>query len=306
MDLRHLRYVVAIAEERHFTRAAERLGIGQPPLSQQIKALEGELGVRLFHRLPRGVELTAAGEAFVPIARSALALAAKAVEAARRAASGEIGSLTIGFTGSASFNPLVPRAISRFRNAYPELSITLVEATTSKLLTALADGRIDVAFLRPAAGEVTGLAVRPLPNEPLCIAMPSQHRLASCAEIELGQLAAEPFILYPRENGRSLYDSIIVACQNAGFSPDVVQEAPQLASTINLVAAGVGVAMVPTSMQQILAPGVRYLRITGRSPSAHLAVAHCRNPKSPAVANFMRNISASIAKASVMDDDLKR
>jgi len=293
MELRHLRYALAIAEERHFTRAAQRLGIGQPPLSQQIKLLEQELGVQLFHRLTRGVELTEAGEAFMPHAQGAIAAAEQAATAAKRAARGEIGGLSIGFTSSASFNPMVPRIIGRFRERHPDLSIKLVEQTTSRLLEALTDNSVDIAFLRPALGDTDGLVTRRLPDEKLWIALPARHRLAGRSQIDLVDLAGDPFILYPRSNGRLLYDSIIAACRNAGFSPRIAQEAPQMASTVNLVAAGVGVALVPESMRQLHAEGVLYARINGDGPKAQLVVAHRRDgPLSPAVRNFMSCVTA--------------
>lgn len=288
MELRHLRYALAIAEERHFTRAAAKLGIAQPPLSQQIKVLEDELGVRLFHRLTRGVELTEAGVAFMPLAQAALQAADQAGEAARRAAKGEIGGISIGFTSSASFNPRVPHIIGRFRESYPGLKITLEEKTTAKLLESLQSATLDVAFLRPTLGETDGLVSRRLPDEDLWIALPARHRLAGVDTLALVELAGDPFILYPRANGRLLYDSIIAACRNAGFSPRIAQEAPQMASTVNLVAAGVGVALVPESLCRLHAQGVTYARIAGDGPKAQLVVSHLRSATvPPAVRNFM-------------------
>ncbi len=294
MELRHLRYALAIAEELHFTRAAAKLGIGQPPLSQQIKALEKELGVQLFHRMTRGVELTEAGEAFMPLAQASVAAAEQAAAAAQRAAKGEIGEFAIGFTSSASYNPIVPRIIGRFRELYPELSIRLIEQDTTRLLRAMADGALDIAFLRPALGETDGLVVKRLPDEELLVALPPKHRLAGpeTKRVNLVDLAGDPFILYPRSNGRLLYDSMIAACRNAGFSPRISQEAPQMASTVNLVAAGVGVALVPASMNQLHAHGVVYKRIKGDGPKAQLVVAHRRaGPLSPTVRNFMGCVS---------------
>jgi len=288
MELRHLRYALAIAEERHFTRAAAKLGIAQPPLSQQIKVLEDELGVRLFHRLTRSVELTEAGVAFMPLAQAALQAADQAGEAARRAAKGEIGGISIGFTSSASFNPRVPHIIGRFRESYPGLKITLEEKTTAKLLESLQSATLDVAFLRPTLGETDGLVSRRLPDEDLWIALPARHRLAGVDTLALVELAGDPFILYPRANGRLLYDSIIAACRNAGFSPRIAQEAPQMASTVNLVAAGVGVALVPESLCRLHAQGVTYARIAGDGPKAQLVVSHLRSATvPPAVRNFM-------------------
>jgi DNA-binding transcriptional LysR family regulator len=293
MELRHLRYALAIADHLHFTKAAKALGIGQPPLSQQIKALEDELGVRLFHRLTRGVELTEAGRAFMPLAQSAVQAAEQAKAAAQRAARGEIGGLSIGFTSSASFNPIVPGIIGRFREGFPSLAISLVEQTTTRLLESLADGTLDIAFLRPVLGETDGLATRRLPDEDLWVALPARHRLAGSGPLDLLDLAGEPFILYPRANGRLLYDTIIAACRNAGFSPRIAQEAPQMASTVNLVAAGVGVALVPESMCQLHAQGVEYARIAGNGPKAQLVLAHKRDgPMPPAVRNFMSVVAA--------------
>jgi DNA-binding transcriptional LysR family regulator len=274
MDLRHLRYAVAIAEELHFTRAAERLGIGQPPLSQQIKLLEQELGVLLFHRLTRGVELTEAGRAFLPFARQALAAAEQAAAAAKQAARGEVGALSLGFTSSASFSPLVMGLISRFRTAYPHVELSLNEQTTSRLLEALRSGALDLAFLRPGLNETEGLNLRRMPDEEFWAALPAGHRLSGESRIDLVELAGDPFILYPRANGQLLYDSIIAACRNAGFSPRLAQEAPQMASSVSLVAAGVGVALVPESMRQLQAPGVTFARLQGDAPKAQLFLAH--------------------------------
>lgn len=274
MELRHLRYMIAIAEELHFTRAAERLGIGQPPLSQQIKQLEEEVGTALFTRHARAVALTEAGRAFLPHARDAVDEAERAIAAARRAARGDLGHLRVGFTSSASFNPLVPGIIRRYGELYPDVSVDLAEQATSQLLTALHEERVDVAFLRAAYSEREGLQTVELPSEELWVALPSKHPLASQKRVDLIQLAGEAFVLYPRANGRLLYDTMITACRNAGFSPRIAQEAPQMASTVNLVAAGVGVALVPASMCQLHASGVTYVRLSGEVPRAQLWLAY--------------------------------
>lgn len=299
MDLRHFRYAVALAEELHFTRAAARLGIAQPPLSQRIKELELELGVQLFHRLTRGVEITKAGEAFLPFARNALQAAVNAREAAQRAARGELGAISIGFTGSSAFNPLVPRIISAFREAYPDVRISLVERTTAAMVAGMEAGTIDVAFLRPALGETDGLSVQRLPDEDLWIALPPWHKLAQAKRLRLADLAGDPFVLHPRSNGRQLYDSIITACRDAGFSPHIVQEAPQMTSTVSLVAAGVGVALVTASMRQLHAEGVAYAQIVGKCPKAMLMVAHRREGLiAPAIRNFMHLATKECATPS--------
>ncbi|MBY0296780.1 MAG: LysR family transcriptional regulator [Methylobacterium sp.] len=289
MEFRHFRYVLAAAEELHFTRAAQRLGVAQPALSQQIRQIEDELGTQLFHRLTRGVELTEAGRAFLPYARAALVASEEGAAAAIRAAKGELGQLRIGFTSSASFNPIVTGTIGRFRDAYPGLDLALQEQVTSVLLRFLREGRIQLAFLRAAGDETEGLRSTALPDEPLWAALPVKHRLAGEGRIDLSDLAADRFIVYPRANGRLLYDAIVAACGRAGFSPRIVQEAPQMASTVNLVAAGVGVALVPASMRQIRAPGVAYVRLAPPTPVASLALVQGADLlMTAAVRNFIR------------------
>jgi DNA-binding transcriptional LysR family regulator len=301
MELRHLRYFLAVAEELHFTRAAERLGIAQPPLSQQIKLLEEELGVPLFLRTSRDVALTAAGEAFLPHAKAALREAERAALAVRRVACGEQGTIHIGFTSSASFNPLVPAIISRFRDANPDVEINLVEETTSALLTHLANTSLDIAFMRATLIERRTLTTLALPDEPLWIALPARHPLAARTELSLVELANTPFILYPRRNGNLLYDTIISACRSVGFSPNVVQEAPQMTSMVNFVAAGVGVALVPRSMCQLHAEGVSYARISPPSPSAMLWLTHQRTDNLSSVVRAFMHCGESVLQAQAAE-----
>jgi DNA-binding transcriptional LysR family regulator len=289
MELRHLRYFLAIAAERHFTRAARRLGIAQPPLSQQIRQLEEEVGTLLFTRSPRGVALTAAGEAFLPHAEAALREVDRARTAARRVRHGDLGILRVGFTSAASLNPLVSGAISAFRTAYPDVELRLIVQPTTPLLAQLALDQIDVAFVRPTSTERQSLRAIPLPDERLWIALPSGHVLATRKRIRLGELRNEPFVLYPRANGSLLYDSIIAACQNAGFSPRVIQEAPQMASMVSLVAAGVGVTLVPESVCQLRPAGVRYVCISGQAPVAMLWLVAPRGAAAPGLEHFLRH-----------------
>lgn len=293
MELRHLRYFLAIAEELHFTRAADRLGIGQPPLSQQIKQLEEELGTQLFLRETRSVSLTESGRAFLPHAQASIREAEQAIMAAKRAMRGEQGQIRIGFTSAASFNPNVPAIISSFREAYPDVELHLIEQATDNLLGALHSETIDIAFLRPTRGQREDLLTIPLPDEDLWLALPVRHPLSKRKRIHLIDLAGDSFILYPRINGSLLYDSIIAACRNAGFSPKVVQEAPQMTSTVNLVAAGVGVAIVPESMRQLHPKGVVYIQIADRTPPALLWVGHLDTGNPPIIVeNFMKHAQA--------------
>jgi len=298
MELRHLRYFLAIVAERHFTRAAKKLGIAQPPLSQQIRQLEDEVGTPLFIRTARGVTLTAAGEAFLPHAETALREADRARTAARRVKQGDLGTLRVGFTSAASLNPLVPGVISAFRATYPDVELRLIVQPTAPLLAQLSQDQIDVAFVRPTSTERQFLRTLPLPDERLWIALPTGHALATRKRLRLVELRNEPFILYPRINGSLLYDSIIAACQRAGFSPRVVQEAPQMASMVSLVAAGVGVTLVPECVCQLRPAGVRYVRISGQAPVALLWLVAQRTAIASGLDHFMRHAEKFFRSAS--------
>lgn len=248
MELRHIRYFLAVAEERHFTRAAAKVGIGQPPLSQQIKDLETEIGAALFRRLAHGAELTPAGEAFLETVQGMPALAEQGKNAARRASRGEVGSLRVGFTASAAFNPVVPSAIRAFRRAYPGVALSLAETNTIPLSQGLRDGILDAAFLRPGDTGSEGLQLRLLSEEPMMVVLPSAHPIAVHPEIELAMLKEEPLLLFPRASGSMMFDAIFAACREAGFEPELGQSSPQITSLVNLVAAGLGFSIVPASM----------------------------------------------------------
>ena len=293
MELRHLRYFLAVAEEKNFTRAAERLGIGQPPLSQQIRALETEVGTLLFHRLPHGAELTESGKAFLDPARAAIAAAERARLSAQRAARGEIGMLRVGFTGSGAFTPLVPSLIRAFRRAYPDVEVELLELNSEKLMARLAREEVDIAFLRPALADPEGLRLLRFPDEPMVAALPALHPLAEHDRIALADLAEQPFVFYPRTIGLGLYDEVYRACQRAGFSPRLVQEAPQIASVVNLVAAEMGVSIVPRSMSQVRVPGVVFRDFAGDAPVARHACAMRRAETAPAARNFWAMVAAA-------------
>jgi DNA-binding transcriptional LysR family regulator len=250
MELRHLRYFLAVAEECNFTRAAAKLGIGQPPLSQQIRDLEREVGAALFHRVPHGAELTAAGAAFLGEAKASLAAAEKAKLAAQSANRGETGRLSLGFTASSAFNPVVSATIRRFRARWPDVRLALTEMNTLALMQKLEGGELDAAFMRPSLDDPAGVRLRRLPDEPMVIALPASHPLARRSKLPLAALADEPFILFPRLVGLSLYDDVVLACRKAGFELTVAQEAPQISSVVNLVAAELGVSIVPASISQ--------------------------------------------------------
>ena len=266
MDLRHLRYFVAVAEEGHITRAAERLGIQQPPLSQQIKALEAELEVQLFRRKPRGVELTDAGRSLLTDAHRILGEVEGALAKAQRTARGEQGRIAVGFTASAPFHPFVTRVVRDFRAAHPLVALALEESGTAELVNGLRAERLDVAFVRSAAPDGEGVAFYDLFEEPMFAALPATHRLAQAAGkgLALAALAGEPFVLYRRASGPGLHDAIVGACQAAGFTPRTEQEAPRITATLNLVAAGLGVTLVPQSLCGLQPEAIVYRPLTGR------------------------------------------
>jgi len=287
MELRHIRYFLAVAEEGNFTRAAARLGIGQPPLSQQIRVLEMEIGAILFHRVPHGAELTAAGTAFLVEAKASLAAADNAILAAQRAARGETGRLALGFTASAAFNPLVTGAIRRFRSQWPDVALALSEMNSNWLMEKLVRGELDAAFIRPGLEDPKEVRLKRLPDEPMLIALPAHHPLAKRSRVPLSALAGEPFILFPRTVGLSLYDDIVRGCRDAGFELVVTQEAPQIPSVVNLVAADLGVSIVPASIAKLAIEGVVFRPIEGPPLIARLGLAMLKAQRSPIALNLM-------------------
>ena len=265
MELRHLRYFVAVARERNFTRAAAALGIQQPPLSQQIRDLERELGFELFKRLPRGVELTAGGVVFRDEAVAILEAVDRGSQRARRAASGTEGTLTLGFTSSAMSHRLAPEIIRRFRIEHPGVELAIREGNAEQVSTQVAVGQVDAGFIRRPVTETSGLEYHEVIEEPLLIALPREHPVARRAaksakpSIRLAELAGEPFILVRRPGAPGMYGDLVRACHKAGFAPNVVAEVSQMLTNITLVAAGVGVSAVPASMREIHAAGVFYV-----------------------------------------------
>ncbi|MFT4185334.1 MAG: LysR family transcriptional regulator [Rhizobium sp.] len=291
MELRHIRYFLALADEGNFTRAAAKLGIGQPPLSQQIRDLENEIGAALFHRVPHGAELTAAGEAFRAEASAAVDAAEKAKLAAQRANRGEIGRLSLGFTASSAFNTIVTSTIREFRNRWPQVRLSLTEMNTNALTEKLMRGEIDAAFIRPGLEDPRNVRLKRFDDEPMLIALPVHHPLAERDRVPIAALAHEPFILFPRMVGLSLYDDIAAACREAGFELTVTQEAPQIPSVVNLVAANLGVSIVPASIAQIKLDGVTYREIDGPPLVARLGLAVLKAQRSPVAANLTSLIS---------------
>jgi len=288
MDLRQLRYFVAVAEELHFSRAAERVGIQQPPLSLQIRQLETEIGTALFRRLSRGVELTESGALLLERARRILADVEQTKISVQSRARGETGRIRLGFAGAVYFQPLIPAMIRAYRKQYPGVTLLPEQSNTRQLVTALHSGEIDVAFVRPpvSENEAEGLGFELIVDEPMLVVLPRAHRFARKRSVPLGALAGETFILYPRAFGPGLYDRIIAALQRAGFTPKL-EGGPTFDSMVHMVAAGFGVTLVPQSMQQIRAKGIVYLPIEGEGPSSSISLAYRRNDRSQAARNFI-------------------
>jgi DNA-binding transcriptional LysR family regulator len=287
MELRHIRYFLAVAEELNFTRAAARVGIGQPPLSQQIRALESELGVSLFRRLAHGAELTEVGLAFLPEARAIIAQSERATLIARRAARGETGLLRIGFTSSSMFHPAGPTMIRDLRRRHPDVLIELQEGTSHRLAERLEAKELDAAFVRPSPTFPESLRVQELEREPFMVALPSSHRLARNRAVSLGELSTDPFVLSSRSAGTNFPALITKACHEAGFEPTIGHEAHQISSIVNLVAAELGVALVPASIAQIKVQGVVYLEIDGARPTISIVLATRWDDPSVVVRSFV-------------------
>ncbi|MCM2410947.1 MULTISPECIES: LysR family transcriptional regulator [unclassified Streptomyces] len=262
MELRHLSAFVAVAEELHFGRAAKRLQMAQPPLSQQIRQLEKELGVQLFERNTRSVRLTSAGESFLQPVRTVLDDLDLAVRAAKAAGRGEYGRVSIGFAGASSHEtlPLLTRAV---RAAHPGIELVMTGQTYANVaLARVADGSLDLGFVRLPVTQ-PGVTYRVIDEEELVCALPFDHPLAARDSVPIEVLAEEPFVSFPANTGSTVRDAMVGACEAAGFNPRVVQEAPDSYTILALVAAGVGVTLTVTSVQHIQQNGLVYRPLAG-------------------------------------------
>jgi DNA-binding transcriptional LysR family regulator len=288
LELRHFRYFVAVAEELHFGRAAQRLHISQPPLSQQIQAMEDILSVKLFRRSRRKVELTEAGAILLCEARKALTQADHAVSVVRGAARGEVGSLVIGFTGSSPFNDVMPRLIGRFRHAWPDVQLSLREMSTAAQMAALTEGGLDLGFARPGTGlPFAEVELRLVQREPLLAVFDSRHPLAARSRVAMADLADQPFIMHPRHIGVGLYDRVMDVASAAGFRPRVVIEAHQMSTVVSLAAIGVGVSVVPEGMRRVSIDGLEFRPLTDAMAHVDLFVACRRDHRPTTVTNFL-------------------
>lgn len=296
MELRHLRYFIAVAEELHFGRAAERLGISQPPLSQQIQALEEEIGARLFERTNRRVELTDAGRLFLDESRQVLAQVDKAVLLARRAHLGELGELKIGFTSSAPFTSTIPSSIHAFRKAYPDVHLDLQEMSSRQVLKALLEESLQVGVIRPLALPDAVHWVE-LFREPLVAVLRADHPLAAGSEdgLAIAALAEEPFVFFPRSYGTGLYDQVIALTRQAGFSPRIAQEASEAMTIIGLVSAGLGVSILPASFRRTRVDGAVYRTLSDPEATTAVWLVRRQNEGSPLALSFIDLVTREAA-----------
>lgn len=294
MELRHLRYFVAVAEELHFGRAAARLYIAQPPLSQQIQQLERELEVTLFQRTSRRVQLTPAGEVFLAGARQTLAALDAAVQSAQRASRGETGWLGIGFAASATYD-LLPAVLHDFRAQFPDVQLSLMELNAVEQSAALRDRSIHVGFARPHTDEAE-VVLEAVLREPFLVALPAAHPLVGRSELSLALLADEPFVSFPERPLPSYAQVVRAVCEGAGFAPRVVQEVREMQTAISLVAAGLGIALLPASVQHLRRDGVVYRPLPDDAPRTELAVISRKEDASPVLQNFLVIVRAQVGQ----------
>lgn len=288
MEIRHLVYFIAVAEELNFGRAAKRLQMTQPPLSQQIQQLERELRVVLFDRTKRSVALTAAGQVFLTEARAILHRVEDAVEQVRRADRGEVGELHVGFVGSATYD-ILPVVVREYRRRYPQVALSLVELATPKQLVAMQRGDIDVGILRPPIeGDFCVITVQ---QSPCMLAIPRGHPLAHVQPLRLVDTAQHAYVCIARQTWAGLYDEFLSLCNAAGFHPNIAQEAFEFQTVMGLVAAGVGIAFVPPSAQNLHAREVVYREVVDHRPLSAMAIAwrgvSDASPGPPLVENFI-------------------
>ncbi len=294
MSLRALRHFVVVAEELHMHRAAERLHIAQPALSQQIKQLEQRLGVVLFSRANRRLTLTAAGEAFLHKTRLALEMADQAVLDAQRTARGEQGRLHLGYVSSAMYDSKLPGLLRRLRADWPGIELSLVQGDVQMLYEALLDLRLDIAIIRaPLASPPDALVVRPFVREKLCLALYQQHPLAGVGALNLASLRTDNWISLDDPQGTGLEQVFMDACRVAGFTPQVAQRINDVTSMISLVSAGVGVALVPLSARALRLDNVVYIDLQDRLAESELSMVYHRHFRSAVVRKVISLLNAA-------------
>jgi DNA-binding transcriptional LysR family regulator len=305
MDLRRLRYFVVVAEELSFNRAAQRIRISQPPLSNQIKQLEEELGVQLFKRSSRGVRMTEAGEVLLGEAQRIFVQLEQTTRVVQRVGHGEVGRLTLGFVPSAS-NEVLPSILRKFRQRFPDVELFLREMRPDRVVQRLHDQQIDAGFLYLPLDDAA-LNIECVSREPLVLALPESHRLASKPRIALQALTEEPFILPARYSMPGLYGQVTKACQQAGFVPRAVQKDVWLMQTIvGLVAGNIGVALVPSSLRNLRRRGVVYKPVYGLSPTVELGMVWRRDDPGAVLHSFLRVVGQSVQSEGSTGEDQER
>ncbi|KAA6450882.1 acetoin biosynthesis transcriptional regulator AlsR [Bacillus swezeyi] len=285
MELRHLRYFMVVAEELHFGKAALRLQMTQPPLSQQIKQLENEIGVTLLKRSKRAVRLTAAGGVFLKQIKEGLSQIDQAVDMAQRTARGELGRLVIGFVGSATFE-IMPPIIREYRNQFPSVKIELRELSTPNQVKALLNGHIDIGVLHPPLGN-DELITNTVKKSHCVLALPKQHPLTKKTRVDLKDLEEESLIVIAKESWPSLYTEFNFLCEKAGFIPNIAQEATEYQMVIGLVSAGMGIAVVPTAAKRLFNLDVVYKEIEDLPLRAEWVTAYRKDNRNPALRHFL-------------------
>jgi len=286
IDLRQLRQFIAVAEELHFHRAAERLNMSQPPLTATVRRLEEEIGAELLERGNRVIRLTPAGKALLEHARRTVEQADLAVTAARDAAAGRTGILRLTYVGSAMYGRLA-ETVRNFRRGFPKVRLELKEATTAAQVTALREGVSDLAVLVPPLPDDTGLQMSEFDEDRFAIALPAAHSLADEADVALSDLADEPFVMWPAAEGRGFHHQVIQLCATAGFVPQVVQEAHQMHGVLALVAVEIGVSVVPASMTGFRADEIVYRPLDVAGSNFTLFLCRSSEPLNAAAQNFL-------------------
>lgn len=267
IDIHKLNAFVAVVEESNISKAAVRLHMQQPPLTRLMQSLEQELDTQLLKRLPRGVEATEAGKVLYQEAITILAHAQSIPRRVQNIAQGKEGQLNVGFTHSVGLHPFLPTVLRAFRDQFPQVSIYLEEESSSALIDAVINEKLDIVFLRKPAPMQRKLHSQHVLNEPLMVALPNNHCLAQTdGVIQLSDLEPYEFVLYRRLGGQDLFDNIMASCYQAGFSPHVVQEAPRLTSSLNLIAAGIGLSIVPASIQDFWNKQIIYKVLEAKKP----------------------------------------
>jgi len=288
MEFRHLKYFVTVAEELHFSRAAEKLYLTQPALSKQIRVLEKQLQVKLFDRSKQKIKLTRAGEKFLETARQILIELESGVENTRKVARQEIGQIKVAFT-AAALNTVLPEIMSQFRQIYPDVALILSELCTEDQVEALKGDRIDLGFLHPPIRDRDGsLNLQFLREDSILVVLPASHPLAEQKKISLASLADEPIIIYPREKGPVLYEQFLQLCQTAGFVPKIVQEVEMAQTRLGLVAAGVGISFILSSSQNLSVKGVVCRSLLEEFPKLELAIAWQKDNSSRVLQQFIK------------------